>query len=171
VERDEAITRLLDEFRREVIVLGHQTADDSSRMEILARHLGLWSQLMDWTASPYIAAYFAFERIDPGVRHVAIWLLDRARIDVADFELEFIDDLNLIRFNRRALQQRGAFLRVRSVSRPLEALLAPGLIQIILPASLRRNVLEELARMTIDATDLFQDLDGAARTCNARFAP
>ena len=137
---------------------------------MLGRHHGLPSPLLDWTQSPYIASYFAYD----GLRHAGsarVWVLDRTKLPASAStvpDVDLIDDRMLLRFNRRALQQRGVFLRVNTIRVPLEQMLGPALFAFDLPAADRLLALADLDVMNINGTTLFDDLDGVARTVHAR---
>ena len=136
-------------------------------MELLARHQGLPSALMDWTESPYVAAFFAFaDCTDADGSQVALWMLDRTQIAKAP-EVEIIDDYSLLRFNERAIRQRGIFVRL-GTGKPLEQLVSGALTKVLIPARQYQAALTELDEMTINATYLFPDMEGAARTARFR---
>jgi hypothetical protein len=172
IERLNVVNALLDEFRREAIIVksAADTLPESDALELLARHHGLRSPLLDWTESPYIASYFAYNS-NHGVADARVWVLDRAKLlNVGAYpaDVDLVDDRALLRFNRRALQQRSAFLRVNSVRAPLEALLSPALFAYELPSGDRRRALIDLDIMNINGTSLFDDFDGVAGTVHAR---
>lgn len=178
-ERERIIQVLLLEFRREaMVVTGSSLLPSGDDLELLARHHGLPSPLLDWTLSPWIASFFAYLTADASKdASVGIYALNRTQIDpsiltsanaMANAQLEIIDDAERLRFNRRALQQRGVFLRVSTISRSLEDLLGNALFRFVLPASARANALADLDQMLLNPTNLMYDLDGAAKTSVAR---
>jgi len=159
--------RLVEEFRRELMHVDSAGTEELKgvAMELFARHQALPSPLMDWTESPYIAAFFAFANCtDRDINQAAIWMLDRTKLDNAP-KLEIIDDYSLLRFNQRAIRQRGVFVRV-GTGASLEDLVGEALTKILIPAHEFRAALDELDEMTINATYLFPDFEGAGRTAH-----
>ena len=173
-ERDQYIVDLLEDFRREVVGLGGRSGrpHPAEGLELLARHHGLPSPLLDWTESPYVASFFAFQdSTSPPFKSVAVWALDLAKFAPGDdLGIDLIRDPDLIRFNRRALRQRGVFLWVETASAPVEQLLGGALTQFVLPGASRQLALADLDEMRINAAELFHDRDAAARTAAYRIA-
>lgn len=162
----------------------------------LAQHNAMLTPLLDWTESPFVALYFAFEkeqRPDSGVR--AVWALSEAVVsarldeDPASEEilasgrrarqgalrtgpLEFIrpmqDD------NSRLVSQAGLFTRVPS-GMTIEEWVSgntsgnsplTGLVKIAVPDQDRVDCLCSLNKMNINHISLFPDLYGAGKHCN-----
>lgn len=169
--RDARVSELLDEFRREAIRLDLPWAHlpNSEGFELLARHHGLPSPLTDWTESIYISAFFAFD----GCRklkseRVAVYGIDRTLIRTDSGAFDLIDDIELLRFNKRAWQQRGIFVRLSVAGASLEEVLGDALFKFDLPADAAPLALAELDEMTINRTYLFADGEAAASTAAER---
>jgi len=169
LERSRIYRNLLRSFREEIVGIDANRIPDGDGLELLARHHGLPSTLLDWSRSPYVAAFFAFETaLDrTGPEFVSIWALDCEKIAVAD-EIELIEDRKLLWYNHRALEQAGVFIRVNSVLKPTEEFLESALANYDIPADDARIAMRYLEAMNINARILFRDLDGAARAVKTR---
>jgi hypothetical protein len=162
---------LLPAFRREAICMfpSPSALPQGLGFELLARHHRLPSPFLDWTESPYIASFFAFDDVTKGTGpKVAIWVLDCARFIFEGAGIELINDREELRFNPRALRQRGQFTRIRTIRQPLEAILGGALTKITIDASGKGDALASLDEMGINAAGLYSDLDGVAKTVTYR---
>lgn len=144
----------------------------------LAQHHGFPTPLLDWTSSPYIAAFFAFIEIsqkqDSDVR---IYVLDKeawlARhqnvIELTAPEPYFNINLFAPLANPRALPQQSIATSTNLALpevwiRMLQANTGVHFLTTVdMPASLRDEVIDELGYMGISAASLLPGLDGACR--------
>lgn len=165
---------------------------DEVEIEALARHNGLVSNLLDWTTSPFVAAFFAFTTaldlandgrllagtlakspIDFPSNSVCVWRLGLFPELFIEKEFELIKTLSPVNFWQKA--QGGVFTRlthddhvdVRSY------LSARGLIdhltQFILPGREITKALHDMEAMNITYATLFHDLRGAALQANVGY--
>lgn len=156
----------------------------------LGQHFGLATPLLDWTRSPYAAAYFAFEHLTGPAKspYRAVYALDVKAIEEKNDELaggvsletgrlpyvQVLDSLS--NENPRLVSQGGLFTRApiatpieRWVSQAFEGLTEAVLLKILIPDIDRVACLRGLDRMNISHASLFPDLAGASRATNLEF--
>jgi len=159
---------------------------DSNPMQwwALGQHNGLHTPLLDWTASPYVALFFAFAESGYSTRSIFILNRDavKSRMDeiVASGELhepaiQFISPLS--HENVRLAHQSGTFTKSLPAV-PFEVVVnaafardqdTVALVKAVIPSkneSERYDCLRHLNLMNINYASLFPDLEGAAKHCN-----
>ena len=187
-------SRILRIFRRKAhLFLDHiPDEDDSLQWLALMQHHGAPTRLLDFTWSPYVAAFFALERATGDAAIWALfppWLYDKSsrtvrpsqRIEAneigpwvkGNYEKNFLPNQSRIsiigepqRMNQRIIAQSGTFVMPGVLDSPLEDLApAKAVTKFILVSSkLRKQALEELYKMNISHATLFPGIDGLARS-------
>ncbi|MBE3143288.1 MAG: FRG domain-containing protein [Planctomycetes bacterium] len=158
----------------------------------LGQHYGLRTPLLDWTASPFVAAFFAFltkRDISALPKARIVYAIARQQIAKKKAEIErdapgtFLTGTDAIEIlspqvddNNRLVSQRGYFTKSLGVHIEIEAWIRKwfrgntGGIMIkilIMEQDHERDIfLRFLNRMNINHLSLFPDLDGASRYCN-----
>lgn len=148
---------------------------------VYLRHHGFPSPLLDWTASPYVAAFFAFDSIAKEVERVSVYALLRRAGGGSTDEHCFMVGPNMRTHQRHFVQQCWYSMCVRLdqgsedyVFLPQEAAIASAvgpareLLKFTMPAKERRVALQSLDLMNINPFSLFGSEDSLVRTIARR---
>lgn len=198
--RDRSSWRMREErairvFRRKA----HNYLADASvlmndlRCLALMQHYGAPTRLLDFTKSPFVAAFFALEKAvgDAAVFALdtpTLWnatpagnpALDRELIDPrkdGNFERFYLQNTNAVlwigeptEMDRRLVAQSGTMAVPGVLDKSLDEILSeyrrdePLMKKIVLPQALREEAMKALYRMNITHATLFPDLEGLARS-------
>jgi hypothetical protein len=190
--REERAIRI---FRRKA----HNYLDDAAvlsndlRCLALMQHYGAPTRLLDFTKSPFVAAFFALES---AVCDSAVYALNTPRLWNAgpasnpefnrdhidprqdgNFERYYLQNTNAIlwigeptEMDRRLVAQSGTMVVPGMLDRPLDEILDQYrcdeelIRKIVLPPRVREEAMKSLYRMNITHATLFPDLEGLARS-------
>jgi len=158
--------------------------DDDFQWFALMQDHGAPTRLLDFTWSPYIAAFFALQHT---THEGVIWACNPIEIEKqkavdlekpGSFRKYFLSGEGAFvwmgephAMNRRLIAQSGTFLVPSVLDRSVEEILRAypnpenTLVKFILPArKIREKGMRELYRMNVTQATLFPDLDGLARS-------
>lgn len=181
--------RILRIFKRKahVFLENPPSVDDDFQWLALMQHHGAPTRLLDFSWSPYVAAFFAMER---AIGDSVVWAMNPARVDSGRAPKETRMDPrvpgNFARYflkgnhrfiwmgephtmNQRLIAQSGTFALPGVLDIPIEDILNDNdqeniMAKFVMAHSVREVGMRELYRMNITYSTLFPDLDGLAKS-------
>jgi hypothetical protein len=147
----------------------------------LGQHYGLYTPMLDWTRSPYVALFFALNQpCTSGER--ALWALLEPHVDSlykkgdktpASERITLVEPMT--HHNPRLVSQRGVFLKIpptQSLVKQVEASDTQEyqcIYKFVISDSLRNDALAALDLRNINYSNLFPDIGGSAMHTNYAF--
>lgn len=177
-------SKYIDELQHHVCAQTNKTFNLNDPIEYaallsLGQHHGFPTPLLDWTESPYIAAYFAYASLtkENSNTKVRIYILDNSKWHQNTLQIRHIHSAALTVtaiksmpiFNNRTVPQQSitTFSNVDDIESFIqgrETRYNETYLTILeLPSSEKKVVLQELYIMGINAGSLFPGLDGSCR--------
>lgn len=178
--KTELVNTHLKTFMAEIVGRRGDHPKDLTENELwaLGQHFGLYTPLLDWSNSPYVALFFSLAPLECQSGKRCLWAFYTDDIERLNSKKKKSDSIEFVfpnvHENKRSVSQRGVFIKL-GVNTELEQWVASGeefewgtLYQYTFPNSLREQGLAYLDLMNINFSSIYPDLIGSSLNSNIR---
>lgn len=160
---------LLDNFTKSAMIhmQGQHLPSSNLQWMVLAQHHGLPTRLLDWTKSPFVAAFFALQDED-STHDAAVYAIDIKREVTSDqwnvdpFLIASVARINPTIVSNRIVAQQGIFTIHPHPDTALTPRTGKRFSKYIFPRDLKFQMKTKIVNISVNKHSLFLSLDGLA---------
>lgn len=175
--------KMLEDFKRRSPLLISKKFENDWEWLVYAQHFGLKTRLLDWTSNPLVALWFACENQYELNKNSYIYILscdEDLQVDITKNQSPFVSSFTKILKptlnNERIVAQSGWFTAHKYSNKAKQFVtletnqaIKTNLIQIEIPADIKKDILKKLSMFGVNSRTIFPDVNGLSIYLNWKY--